>query len=66
MMKLRDGNPLLFNTPLPEMYYRFFEIGVAYFMSQGGAPDFATSYDFKKYTDYVGGQGDNINTGVNS
>lgn len=53
------NNPNVFNTTLqalPDTYYRFFEVGMGYFITQGGSPDFASSYDFEKYQDYFGGQ----------
>ena len=52
-------NPSLFHinvTSLPDTYYRFFEVGLGYFLVQGGSPDFGSSYDYDKYSDMLGGQ----------
>ncbi len=60
MTTLMEANPLKFNNvnakSLPDTYYRFFEVGLGYFMTQGISKDFASSYDFKKYQDMFGGQ----------
>ena len=55
MKPLMDANQHLYNVSLPDTYYRFFEVGVGYFFTQGGKKDYATSYDFEKYSDLFGG-----------
>lgn len=59
MNTLMAYNPRLFNinvTSLPDTYYRFFEVGLGYFLVQGGSTDFGSSYDYDKYSDMLGGQ----------
>ena len=59
MTTLMEYNPRIFNISvdeLPPSYYRFFEVGFGYFITQGGSPDFASSYDYDKYQDLFGGQ----------
>lgn len=51
-------NPHLYNVSLPDTYYRFFEVGMGYFLTDGGSPNFASSYDFEKYERLIGGQVD--------
>ena len=54
-------NPKIFNisvNDLPSSYYRFFEVGLGYFITQGASPDFASSYDYDKYQDLFGGEVD--------
>lgn len=53
---MEANEPRLFNVSLPDTYYRFFEVGLGYFITQGGAPDFASSYDYDKYQDMFGGE----------
>ena len=54
-----EGNPNLYNTSLlSDSYYRYFEIGLGYFMTDGGSSNYATTYDFKKYESLLGGVAD--------
>lgn len=62
-------NPRLFNITLqslPDTYYRYFEVGLGYFMIQGGAADWGSSFDYDKYSEMLGGQIDpsSIETGA--
>lgn len=52
------ANPEVYNVSLPDTYYRFFEVGAGFFITQGGAKDFASSYDFEKYSELIGGEAD--------
>ena len=59
MSTLMEENPQIFNISidaLPDTYYRFFEVGLGYFVTQGGSLAFASSYDFDKYQDMFGGE----------
>ena len=69
MTTLMERNPRLFNITLqslPDTYYRYFEVGLGYFLVQGGAPDWGSSYDYDKYSDMLGGEIDpsSIETGA--
>jgi hypothetical protein len=54
-----EGNPALYNiSALPQTYYRYFEIGIGYFITNGGDSGYAETYDFKKYGNLIGGAAD--------
>lgn len=54
-----EYNPTLYNLSLlSENYYRYFEIGVGFFITDGGNPRYAETYDFKKYGQLIGGAAD--------
>ena len=53
---MKANEPRLFNVSLPDTYYRFFEVGLGYFITNGGSPDFAKTYDYDKYQNAFGGQ----------
>ena len=49
-------NRHLYNTSLlSDSYYRYFEIGLGYFITDGGSDTYASTYDFKKYESLLGG-----------
>lgn len=50
------ANPNIYNVTLPDTYYRFFEVGAGYFMTQGGAKDYGSSFDYKNYKEFIGGE----------
>lgn len=51
-----ENYPKLYNVSLlPDTYYRYFEIGLEYFITDGGSPTYPTTYDFKKYESLLGG-----------
>ena len=59
MKQLMKHNSQLYNaSSLPETYYRFFEIGLGFFITNGGHPRYAETYDFKKYGKLIGGVSD--------
>ena len=50
------ANPQLYNVSLlPDTFYRFFEVALAYFIFDGKSPQYANSYDFEVYSPLVGG-----------
>ena len=52
-------NPRLYNVSmLPDSYYRYFEVGNGFFITNGGSPAYASTYDFKKYGNLLGGVAD--------
>ncbi len=53
-------NPQLYNVSLiSDSYYRYFEIGLGYFITDGRRSHaYATTYDFKKYESLLGGATD--------
>ena len=54
-----EKNPQLYNVSLlTQTYYRYFEIGVGFFITNGGSRKYAETYDFKKYGDLIGGAAD--------
>ncbi|XP_028396305.1 protein dispatched homolog 3-like [Dendronephthya gigantea] len=56
---LMKGNPQLYNkTALPETYYRYFELALGYFITDGLKPDYWRDYDFQTYSQLVGGEKD--------
>ena len=53
------GNPQLYNiSALPDSYYRYFEVALGYFMTDGLTPGYWTNYDFQTYSQLVGGEKD--------
>jgi hypothetical protein len=59
MRELMKYNSQLYNVSLlPETYYRYFEIGIGFFLTNGGSRRYAETYDFKKYGDLIGGAAD--------
>ena len=56
MAALIRANPQIYNISLPDTYYRFFEVGAGFFMTQGGAINYTSSYDYIKYTDLIAGE----------
>ena len=59
MRKLMKENPQLYNVSLlRDTYYRYFEVGVGYFITDGGSVNYASTYDFKKYSEMLGGAPD--------
>ena len=59
MKKLMTYNPQLYNvSSLSESYYRYFEVGVGFFITNGGERRYAETYDFKKYGNLIGGAAD--------
>lgn len=59
MKQLMKNNPQLYNaSSLPETYYRYFEIGLGFFITNGGDSQYAETYDFKKYGNLIGGVSD--------
>ena len=59
MKKLMKYHPRLYNvSTLPETYYRFFEIGLGFFITNGGDRQYAETYDFRKYGNLIGGASD--------
>lgn len=56
MQNMMYYNPDLYNVSLlSDSYYRYFEIGLGYFITDGGSKKYATTYDFKKYQSLLGG-----------
>ena len=56
MQTLMKNNPDLYDISLlSDSYYRYFEIGLGYFITDGGSPNYATTYDFRKYESLLGG-----------
>ena len=52
-------NPHLYNVSLlPQTYYRYFEVGFGFFITNGGDRQYAETYDFKKYGHLIGGAAD--------
>lgn len=59
MKKLMEYNTNLYNvSSLPETYYRYFEVGLGFFITNGGDRRYAETYDFKKYGGLIGGAAD--------
>ena len=55
-MQANDG---LYNVSLlPDTYYRYFEVGVGYFITNGLDEHYASTYDFAKYRKYIAGTPD--------
>jgi hypothetical protein len=56
MQALMKYNPQLYNniSLLPDSYYRYFEIGLGYFITDGFSPSYASTYDFKEYSSLLG------------
>lgn len=53
------ANPTFYNVSLlPDTYYRFFEVGVGYFITNGGDKNYASTYDFEKFSDVIAGSPD--------
>ena len=51
-----ENNPEHYNVSLlSDSFYRYFEIGLGYFITDGVSPTYATTYDFKKYESLLGG-----------
>ncbi len=52
-------NPQFYNVSLlPDTYYRFFEVGVGHFITHGGSLNYASTYDFEKYSGMLAGAPD--------
>ena len=59
MRELMKYNPQLYNvSSLSQSYYRYFEVGVGFFITNGGEKRYAETYDFKKYGNLIGGAAD--------
>ena len=55
-MQANDG---LYNVSLlPDTYYRYFEVGVGYFITNAGDKTYASTYDFEKYNKFIAGTPD--------
>ncbi|CAB4019605.1 dispatched homolog 1-like, partial [Paramuricea clavata] len=59
-MKVLMGNnsKLYNNSGLPETYYRYFEVALGYFITDGLKSDYWKNYDFQTYSQLVGGEED--------
>lgn len=55
---LMQNNPQLYNNTLPETYYRYFEVALGYFITDGLKPDYWKTHDFQSYSQLVGGEKD--------
>jgi hypothetical protein len=53
--KLIALNPDVYKVPPSEDIAKFFEVGAGYFMSQGGKKGYSSSFDYKRYKDYIEG-----------
>ena len=52
-------NRQLYNiSTLPRTYYRYFEVGLGYFITNGLQSDYWKNYDFQTYSVLVGGEKD--------
>ena len=65
MTTLMNGNPLLYNTSSHSQdYYRFFEVGLGFFLRDGFQSAFVNNYDYKSYSQYFGGKNDITTSGT--
>ena len=52
-------NSELYNVSrLSDYYYRYFEVGNGFFITNAGSSSYASTYDFKKYGNLLGGAAD--------
>ena len=66
MSTLMNGNSLLYNTSSHSQdYYRFFEVGLGFFLRNGSQSSFVNNYDYKSYSQYFGGRNDITTSGTN-
>lgn len=50
-----ENNKDLYNVSLfSDSYFRYFEVGLGYFITDGGSRDYSNSFDFKKYHSFLG------------
>ena len=62
------ANSAFYNVSLlPDTYYRYFEVGLGYFITNGygSDPNYATTYDFEKYGKLVAGTPDPTSNSFN-
>lgn len=60
-----NANPSHYNmSMLSQDYYRFFEVGLGFFLRDGSQPRFANNYDYKTYSEYLGGKNDITTSGT--
>jgi hypothetical protein len=65
MKTLMNGKPLLYNiSTLSKDYYRFFEVGVGFFLRNGSKSAFVNNYDYKTFSKYFGGRNDITSSGT--
>jgi hypothetical protein len=56
---LMQNNPKLYqNSTLPKTYYRYFELALGYFITDGLKQNYWKNYDFQTYSQLVGGEKD--------
>jgi hypothetical protein len=55
---MQNNSKLYNNSGLPETYYRYFEVALGYFITDGLKPDYWKNYDFQTYSQLVGGEED--------
>ena len=59
------GNAQLYNiSTLSRDYYRFFEVGLGFFLRDGSKSRFVNNYDYKTYSRYFGGKSDLTTSGT--
>jgi hypothetical protein len=58
------NSPLYNISKLTKDYYRFFEVGIGYFLRDGSQSDFVNNYDYKTYSKYFGGKNDITTSGT--
>lgn len=65
MTKLMNGNPSRYNISMHSKdYFRFFEVGLGFFLTNGSQSTFVNNYDYKTYSKYFGARNDITTSGT--
>ncbi|XP_028396244.1 protein dispatched homolog 3-like [Dendronephthya gigantea] len=65
MTTLMKGNPSRYNMSMHSKdYFRFFEVGLGFFLRNGSQSTFVNNYDYKTYSKYFGSRNDITTSGT--
>lgn len=60
-----QDNPSLYNvSKLSDNYYRYFEVGLGFFLTNGSRTGYANNYDYQTFGTYFGGTTDIAESGT--